>query len=145
MVFMDILLLQGICYIYIVFGTLDISSILLLVEGATYVNNYLLISLFFIFISFFFKIGIFPFHFYILDLYKTSSFAAVATFSILPKFVYFYIINFFVKIFLNLIIFDFYQGNFLLNILLFFFFFVAISSFFLQILKCLVSFLLWVF
>jgi len=101
-VFMEILLLFGFCYMYLAFGSLDILDILQLVSGITEINNFLLISLFLILLSFFFKIGVFPFHFYIIDLYKNSSFSAIALFSILPKFIYFYFINFFIKILLNL-------------------------------------------
>jgi NADH:ubiquinone oxidoreductase subunit 2 (subunit N) len=126
---MELVFLFGIALMYVAVGTLDIYEIAKFLFFSYQLNYLFFISLFFILISFFFKIGLFPFHFYIVDLYKTVSFYAIIVFSTLPKFVYFYFISTFVKLFLDLqffVVFNF----FLLKCFYFFFFFVLLFSFF---------------
>jgi NADH:ubiquinone oxidoreductase subunit 2 (subunit N) len=102
MVLMELVFLFGISLIYITMGSLDLFEISRLLFVSYQMSYLFFFSLFFILISFFFKIGIFPFHFYVIDLYKTVSFYSIIIFSTLPKFVYFYFISIFVKFFLDL-------------------------------------------
>jgi NADH-quinone oxidoreductase subunit N len=52
-------------------------------------NYIFLLGLFFILFSFLFKIGIFPFHFWVIDLYTTASLSVILFISTIPKIAYF--------------------------------------------------------
>lgn len=130
---MELVFLFGIVLLYIAVGTLDIFEILKLLMLSYNVNHLILFSLFFILISFFFKIGLFPFHFYILDLYKTAPLYAIVIFSTIPKFVYFYFISFFIKIFIDLQFYIVYDVFLLKTFYLFFFSLLLFSFFFITL------------
>lgn len=98
---MELLFLFGISLLYIAVGTLDFFEILKIISVMTQnsaTDRFINIALLVIIISLFSKIGIFPFHFYIIDLYRTAHFYAIAIFSTLPKFIYFFYIYFFYKL-----------------------------------------------
>jgi len=92
--FTEGLFLFAISLLYISLGTADITAINALVRSSSMHFDFLLLLAFFLLVlSLLFKIGIFPFHFYILDLYEVSSPAAVLVFSTYPKIAYFYLLN----------------------------------------------------
>lgn len=130
LIFIEILLLFGFCLIYIVFGTLDIIDIYMI--NIVFNNNYYYfiyyLAFFFIIFSFLFKIGVFPFHFYIADLYRTCNVSTILLFSTLPKFIYFYFLDIFLKIFFYMHNFDSYVFFSFMNLLVSFFFFFLIFS-----------------
>lgn len=133
-VFMEILLLVGLSLLYVSLGTLDMLVILFETNSpSTEFNFLLLFSIFLIILSFFFKIGVFPFHFYILDLYRITSYFGILIFTTVPKFVYFYFINFFFKIIFSLELFSPYKESFLLKMIYVCFFLFCCFLFFFQI------------
>lgn len=134
MALMEIVFLFALSLMYVALGTLDIFLIVKFLYFSYNLDLFFFFSLFFILLSFFFKIGIFPFHYYVIDLYKTVSFYAIVIFSTLPKFVYYFFITFFVKFFLDL---HFFLGTslFFLKSFYFCFFFILLFSFFFVTLK----------
>lgn len=130
LIFVEILLLFGFCLFYIVFGTLDIIDILIINIVCTGAFDFFIyyISLFLIVFSFLFKIGVFPFHFYIIDLYNNCDFSTILLFSTLPKFIYFYFLDIILKLFLYGFKINYFYHSFFLDYLVTFFFMVLVCS-----------------
>lgn len=139
MALMELVFLFGISLLYVSVGTLDIFDIIKFLFFSYDLDLFFFFSLFFILLSFFFKVGIFPFHYYVIDLYRTVSFYSIVIFSTLPKFVYFFFITFFIKFFLDM---HFFIGTnlFILKSFYFCFFFILLFSFFFVTIKILNEF-----
>jgi len=87
------LYLFGISLIYVLYGTLNLDSISALAYFPMHDNLYTLyIALLLIFISFSFKLGIAPFHFWVPLVYTYSSSIVTYLFIILPKIPLFYLL-----------------------------------------------------
>jgi NADH:ubiquinone oxidoreductase subunit 2 (subunit N) len=81
--------IYGISIIYSVFGTTKLDSLSILLSNLE-LNYYFYIGYILMVISLFFKIGIFPFHFWVMHVYNKSYLIIVIFFSIIPKFGYVY-------------------------------------------------------
>jgi NADH-quinone oxidoreductase subunit N len=79
-----------------------------MLHNEVYFNYIFLLGLFFIIFSFIFKIGIFPFHFWVIDLYNTASLSVILFISTIPKIAYFNFIWVILKFFYSFddIVFD---------------------------------------
>jgi NADH-quinone oxidoreductase subunit N len=75
---------MGLSFIYCVSGTLNMATLIILVSN---LHNELLgaAGLLFILISVLFKIAIFPFHYWIADIYEGSDLIVTTFFAIIPK------------------------------------------------------------
>jgi len=93
---MSSIYLLGAALIYGVLGTIDLRemSLLFLSLDVTSIPLPLLLGISLVISTLFFKIGAFPFHFWIPDVYEGAPMATTTIFSILPKFPFFY---FFIK------------------------------------------------
>ena len=89
--FSSCLLLFGFSLIYFVYGTtnLEILKHLILCNENF---DFLLLGIIFILISFLFKVGAFPYHNWVLDVYEGSLTSVTMFFAIVPKILLFYII-----------------------------------------------------
>jgi NADH-quinone oxidoreductase subunit N len=90
----SIIFLFGSAMIYLSIGSLNFLTIKALLYEDTFFldqNFYLIIGVLFIGLAFIFKLGVAPFHFWIIDVYEGSPLYATIIFSILPKFVIFFI------------------------------------------------------
>lgn len=84
-------------------------------------NYIFLLGLFFIIFSFIFKIGIFPFHFWVVDLYTTASISVILFISTIPKVAYFNFVWLILKFFYS---FD----DIISEVVLYFFIFLLVFS-----------------
>lgn len=82
--------LFGVSIIYIKTGTLFLSELSFILNSFT-IDNLTLFSFFLIFITFFFKLGLFPLHNWVADLYQNAQLATVAFIGIVPKIAYIYV------------------------------------------------------
>lgn len=82
--------LFGVSIIYIRTGTLFLSE-LSFITGSYPSDNILIFAFLLIFITFFFKLGLFPLHNWVADLYQNAHLATVTFIGIVPKIVYIYI------------------------------------------------------
>ena len=84
----------GIGFIYLVFGTTDlilIKQLILLCSIKTYtIFNFFFLGTLFICTSFFFKLGLVPFHFWLIDAYEGGNILTTFFLIIIPKFSIFY-------------------------------------------------------
>lgn len=92
--FSSALLLLGISFIYLVMGTLNFNDIFLTVSiieftGSTKVLLHM--GLTFIFVSFLFKLAVFPFHWWLADIYEGSADIITFFLALVTKLPYFYI------------------------------------------------------
>ena len=130
-VFIEIIFLAGLSLLYASLGTLDMIEILFFINSSKKEFNFLFVfSLLLIILSFLFKIGIFPLHFYVLDLYRTTSFFGILIFSTIPKFVYFYFLYLFFKVILGLELIVPYKDSVILKSIYVFFFVLLLASIF---------------
>jgi NADH-quinone oxidoreductase subunit N len=83
--------LFGVSILYIKTGTLFISE-LRFILGAFPLDNITLFSFSLMFITFFFKLGLFPLHNWVADLYQNSHLVTVTFIGIIPKIGYIYIL-----------------------------------------------------
>ena len=105
------LLLSGISLLFISFGSFAFESI----EKVYFISDdtFARLGSLFIFTSFLFKLGSFPFHYWVCDVYEGASVNIMLAFSIFPKLAL-------IGILLNLISFMFVSSQYSLNILLIF-------------------------
>lgn len=82
--------LFGVSIIYIKMGTLFISELSFIISSFP-IDNIVLFAFLLIFITFFFKLGLFPLHNWVADLYQNAHLATVTFIGIVPKIVYIYI------------------------------------------------------
>jgi NADH-quinone oxidoreductase subunit N len=82
--------LFGVSIIYIRTGTLFLSELEFIILSYP-VDNIVIFSFLLIFITFFFKLGLFPLHNWVADLYQNAHLATVTFIGIIPKIVYIYI------------------------------------------------------
>lgn len=74
----SIFLLFGLALLYLVYGTFNLSDILLLnCVNATYLHSVLLLSALFIMVSLFFKLALVPFHNWAPDVYQGSPYVVL--------------------------------------------------------------------
>ena len=92
------ILLISLSVIYGLFGTLNFSDLNVVFfvfpfsDEFSGLNTLTLISLFCVILVFLFKLGITPFHFWVIDVYEGAPLASTIIFSYLPKLALFYII-----------------------------------------------------
>ena len=82
--------LFGVSIIYIRMGTLFISELSFILSSYS-VDNLIYFGFFLIFITFFFKLGLFPLHNWVADLYQNAHLATVTFIGIIPKIAYIYV------------------------------------------------------
>jgi NADH-quinone oxidoreductase subunit N len=82
--------LFGVSIIYIKTGTLFLSELNFIIYSFP-VDNIIIFSFLLIFITFFFKLGLFPLHNWVADLYQNAHLATVTFIGIVPKIAYIYI------------------------------------------------------
>ena len=82
--------LFGVSLIYIRTGTLFLSELQLII-AAFPADNLLFFSFLLIFITFFFKLGLFPLHNWVADLYQNAHLATVLFIATVPKIAYIYV------------------------------------------------------
>jgi NADH-quinone oxidoreductase subunit N len=82
--------LFGVSIIYIKTGTLFLSELNFIIYSFP-ADNLIIFSFFLIFITFFFKLGLFPLHNWVADLYQNAHLVTVAFIGIVPKVAYIYI------------------------------------------------------
>ena len=82
--------LFGVSIIYIKTGTLFLSELSFIISSFP-VDNIIIFSFLLIFITFFFKLGLFPLHNWVADLYQNAHLVTVAFIGIVPKIGYIYI------------------------------------------------------
>jgi len=82
--------LFGVSIIYLRTGTLFISE-LQFITAAYPIDNILIFSFLLVFMTFFFKLGLFPLHNWVADLYQNAHLATVAFIGVVPKIVYIYV------------------------------------------------------
>jgi NADH-quinone oxidoreductase subunit N len=82
--------LFGVSIIYIKTGTLFLSELGFIITSYS-IDNLLIFSFLLIFITFFFKLGLFPLHNWVADLYQNAHLATVTFIGTIPKIVYIYI------------------------------------------------------
>lgn len=83
--------LFGVSLIYLRTGTLFLSE-LSFIFSLYPVDNIIVFSFVLIFITFFFKLGIFPLHNWVADLYQNTYLATAAFIAIVPKIAYIYVV-----------------------------------------------------
>jgi len=82
--------LFGVSIIYIKTGTLFISELHFIIETFP-VDNIIYFSFLLILITFFFKLGLFPLHSWVADLYQNAHLVTVTFIGVIPKIAYIYI------------------------------------------------------
>jgi NADH-quinone oxidoreductase subunit N len=82
--------LFGVSIIYIKTGTLFLSELKFIMASYP-IDNILIFAFLLTFITFFFKLGLFPLHNWVADLYQNAHLATVTFIGIIPKIVYIYI------------------------------------------------------
>jgi NADH-quinone oxidoreductase subunit N len=82
--------LFGVSIIYIRTGTLFLSELSFIINSFP-VDNIIIFSFFLIFITFFFKLGLFPLHNWVADLYQNAHLVTVVFIGIVPKVAYIYV------------------------------------------------------
>jgi NADH-quinone oxidoreductase subunit N len=109
------IILLGISFLYGITGLTnfnDIINLLYFINIDTLYGKILIISIIFIFIGLFFKLGLFPFHFWLPFIYSGVSFKTILFLFLIPKISFIFIfINFYINIFFDLSI---YINNFLI-------------------------------
>lgn len=85
------LLLFGIALIYGFTGTLDFNSLSLLFYQHAEINSFVWLGFVLIFITILFKLGVFPFHMWLPDVYAGSSIYITGFFAVIPKLPFFFI------------------------------------------------------
>ena len=102
------LMLLGISFFYGLTGLTnfnDIKTLLFFTDYNDIHNVLIIISIIFILLSLLFKIGIFPFHFWIADIYSGISYKTIFFLFLIPKASFIFIlINFYYNVFANAII-----------------------------------------
>lgn len=89
----SLILLLGISFIYLIFGTLNFNEINLLINTFNYDNNLLLhLGLICILLGFFFKLAIAPFHWWLPDIFEGSADNITFFLAIIPKLPLFFIL-----------------------------------------------------
>lgn len=86
--FFSVFFLMSIAFIYFVFGTVSFLDLRALVLGGfsvSFLNYIFVLSLLFILSLFFFKLGVFPYHYWMADIYEGSNLLVTAFFAILSK------------------------------------------------------------
>lgn len=81
--------LFGVSIIYIKTGTLFLSDLIFL--NSYSIDNITLFSFILVFITFFFKLGLFPLHNWVADLYQNAHLSTVIFIAVVPKIVYIYV------------------------------------------------------
>jgi NADH-quinone oxidoreductase subunit N len=122
------LILFGIALLYGYTGTVDFTGIQLLLFNSSAISIIYLVGIVFILSGLFFKLGLFPFHAWLPDVYSGSPFFVTALFATLPKLP---LVFFFVR-FLSDFIYLFEQAVFatILDVCLFFCLFSVILGIF---------------
>ncbi|WP_343126650.1 proton-conducting transporter membrane subunit [Buchnera aphidicola] len=101
-ILMTLLLLLGFSLLYLIFGNLKIFSIFLyFFSGLNFFTYFLMImSILLIIFSLFFKLSLFPFHFFILDIYKYVFSPILIYYSVASKIsIVLFLVRFFSKIY----------------------------------------------
>lgn len=88
--FSSCLLLFGFSMVYFAYGTTNLEIIKQLVLSSESFNLSL-IGVIFILVAFLFKVGAFPYHNWVLDIYEGSATSITAFFAIVPKIILFYL------------------------------------------------------
>lgn len=88
--FVTLIGLFGVSIIYIRTGTLFLSELEFIIKAFP-VDNLLIFSFLLIFITFFFKLGLYPLHNWVADLYQNAQLATVLFIGIIPKMAYIYV------------------------------------------------------
>lgn len=89
----SLILLWGISFIYLIFGTLNFNELNLLINTFNYNNNLLLhLGLICIIVGFFFKLAIAPFHWWLPDIFEGSPDIITFFLAIIPKLPLFFIL-----------------------------------------------------
>ena len=127
----EFLFFFGIGIVYLAYGTFNTE--LLMINSMDFENYIFLLGLFFIIFSFLFKIGIFPFHFWVVDLYNTAALPIILFISTVPKIAYFYFVWVLLRFF-------FAFDLFIVNNILFFFILLIVFSLTFSFVKALQEF-----
>lgn len=92
--FASALFLLGTSFLYVICGVTNIYDINFLFTNDffDYYNLYIISSLFLILISIFIKLGVVPFHFWVVDTYEGAALYVVFIFSTMPKIVFFFVL-----------------------------------------------------
>jgi NADH-quinone oxidoreductase subunit N len=87
--FSSAIFLISIAYIYLLLGTVNVETIFILTEAGTvgshYIDNILIAICVFITFFIFFKLGVFPFHYWVSDVYEGSNIIVTAFLAIISK------------------------------------------------------------
>lgn len=106
--FSSIIFLFGVSLVYGYFGTLhffEIYTLLSVTDGVIKFNNFFFFGLIFILVGLLFKLAIFPFHYWIADVYEGAPTVVTAYFATIPKIVFLVV---FVKIYFAICVQFFY-------------------------------------
>lgn len=83
-------MLFGISIIYVTLGTVDFFSVKYIIDVLDYSYDLYCLGFFFFLVGIFFKLALFPFHFWIGDVYEGSPLIVTMFFATVPKFVAFF-------------------------------------------------------
>jgi NADH-quinone oxidoreductase subunit N len=90
--FMSCLLLFGFAIMYLSTGSTSIEVFQKLLMLNTDNNSSVLVGIFLVILAILFKVGIFPFHFWLCDVYEGSLLSTTLFFAVVPKVVLFYVL-----------------------------------------------------
>lgn len=107
--FSSLILLFGISLIYFLFGCLNLNDVNLLIVTLISEDNIILhIGLICILIGFLFKLAVFPFHWWLADIYEGSSDIITFFLAVIPKLPFFYILyRLYILLFSNFILYSY--------------------------------------